>query len=124
MKKEWYSSEEIKGLGNLPGSTQGVNQKARKQHWQRRKKEGIQGKAIEYHISSLPEDVQFELKMREDNIQYSVSEYIPVSHVKPDPFVIWMSAYHQLTPKEREQLISILIRVGINGIIDMFKKDL
>lgn len=124
MKKEWYSSEELKGLGNLPCSTQGVNQKARKQHWQRRKKEGIQGKAIEYHISSLPENVQFELKMREDSIPYSTSEYISVSHLKPDPFVIWMSTYHQLTPKERDQLINILIRVGINGIIDRFKNEL
>lgn len=123
MKKEWYSSDELKGLGNLPGSTQGVNQKARKQHWQRRKKEGIQGKAIEYHITSLPEDVQFELKMREDSMQYSVNGYIPVPHLKPDPFVIWMSTYHQLTPKERDQLINILIRVGVNGIIDMFKKE-
>ncbi len=122
MKKEWYSSEELKGIGNLPNSQQGVNQKARKQHWQRRKKEGIQGKAIEYHVSSLPENVQFELKMREEGAQYATHEYMSIKPIKPDPFAIWVSIYEQLTTKEREQLISILVRIGVNGIIEMINK--
>lgn len=62
--KEWFSANELVGLGGLPTTPQGVNKKARTQHWEKRSKNGVQGGAIEYHYSSLPEDVQQELSFK------------------------------------------------------------
>lgn len=57
-EKEWFSANELVGLRGLPATPQGINKKARTQHWEKRSKNGVQGRAIEYHYSSLPEDVQ------------------------------------------------------------------
>lgn len=56
--KEWFSANELVGIGGLPSSPQGVNKKARTQEWTKRNREGVQGGAIEYHYSSLPLSVQ------------------------------------------------------------------
>ena len=56
--KEWFSANELVELRGLPATPQGINKKARTQHREKRSKNGVQGRAIEYHYSSLPEDVQ------------------------------------------------------------------
>ncbi|EGU39860.1 helix-turn-helix domain-containing protein [Vibrio scophthalmi] len=58
MKKEWYQTSELIDIFGLPSTTQGVNRKARAENWLKRKPEGVQGRAFEYHISSLPKQVQ------------------------------------------------------------------
>lgn len=54
----WITAKELVGIAGLPTSPQGVNKKAKKENWQFRKVEGVQGKGKEYLISSLPEEVQ------------------------------------------------------------------
>lgn len=57
MYKEWLTAKELLGLQGLPMTTQGINAMARRENWVSRKRRGIQGKALEYHISSLPIDI-------------------------------------------------------------------
>lgn len=66
-KKEWYSSNELVGLDGMPSSPQGVNKKARTQGWDKRSKEGTQGRGIEYHYSSLPEATRKHLGFQSEN---------------------------------------------------------
>lgn len=58
---EWFSSFQLAGKGELPKTPQGINKIARLQNWKKRSKKGVQGRALEYHYSSLPFDVQEEL---------------------------------------------------------------
>lgn len=59
--KEWFSANELVGIGGLPTSPQGVNKKARVQEWKKKNRDGVQGGAVEYHYSSFPENVQIAL---------------------------------------------------------------
>ncbi|WP_025328931.1 helix-turn-helix domain-containing protein [Bibersteinia trehalosi] len=56
--KEWFSANELAGIEGLPTSPQGINKKARTQEWKKKSRDGVQGGAVEYHYSSLPESVQ------------------------------------------------------------------
>jgi len=55
MVKMWYSSKDLSSIEGLPSTMQGINRKARVEGWKSRKRSGVQGKAIEYHIDSLPD---------------------------------------------------------------------
>lgn len=59
--KEWFSANELKDLEGLSNSPQGINKRARTQNWEKREKDGVQGGALEYHYTSLPENVQKQL---------------------------------------------------------------
>ncbi len=74
MKKEWYTAKELVGLAGLPNSPQGVNLMARREGWENRRKRGVQGKAVEYSVKSLPEEVVSVLAAHEllQNIYLSV----------------------------------------------------
>lgn len=69
--KEWFSANELKEIAGLPNSPQGVNKRARTQNWKRRERDGVQGGALEYHVSSLPPAVQKELGFNPSKIQVS-----------------------------------------------------
>lgn len=114
MKKEWFSTSELTGVGGLPGTTQGINQKARRERWQSRKRSGVQGKAVEYHIDSLPEQARTVLGVWEEGVSYRST--------KGDPFVIWMTVYHQLTVVERHKLTALIIRRGVGGLMELVDK--
>lgn len=67
--KEWFSANELKDIAGLPNSPQGINKRARTQNWKRRERDGVQGGALEYHVSSLPPAVQRELGFYQTEIQ-------------------------------------------------------
>ena len=67
--KEWFSANELKDIAGLPNSPQGVNKRARTQNWKKRERDGVQGGALEYHVSSLPPSVQRELGFYPDEIR-------------------------------------------------------
>ncbi|MBJ8744064.1 hypothetical protein I5403_05975 [Citrobacter farmeri] len=51
----WMSADELLGSPSLPTTTAGIHYRAKQEHWQFRKREGVRGgKAIEYKLSSLP----------------------------------------------------------------------
>ncbi|MCD1125371.1 DNA-binding protein [Jinshanibacter sp. LJY008] len=102
MKKEWFSTRELAGVAGLPGTIQGINQKAHREKWESRKRTGVQGKALEYHINSVPEKVQIALQAKENGMQFDA--------MANDSLAIWISAFHQLTQTEREIIISLIMR--------------
>ncbi|KMW71489.1 DNA-binding protein [Photorhabdus luminescens subsp. luminescens] len=118
MKKEWYSAKELVGIAGLPSSPQGINLMARREGWEYRRKRGVQGKALEYHINSLPEDVLNVLSVGESTIDYA--------NKRQDPFLIWIEAYYQLTKVEREKIVKFILREGLAkliGYIDVGVED-
>lgn len=109
MKKQWITAVELIGIGGLPKSPAGVNGRARKEGWERRRKLGVQGKAVEYAIEGLPPDVLNVLRLKENLAEYVVP--------RNDPLAIWIEAYHQLTDVERSQAIAFLLREGVGTLM-------
>ncbi len=110
MKKEWFSTMELAGVGGLPSTIQGINQKAKREDWKSRKRLGVQGKALEYHIDSLPNDARHLLFLKDNGGIYSPSAQ--------EPLAVWIATYHQLTLSEREQVIGLIMRKGISGLME------
>jgi hypothetical protein len=53
MNKEWYAAKELVGIAGFPTTPQAINQRAKSEGWRKQKRSGVQGKALEYHISSF-----------------------------------------------------------------------
>lgn len=115
MKKEWFTAKELSGIGELPNSPQGVNAKAKRESWLMQKKLGVQGRAKEYHYSTLPQATREALALHEDVQEYQVD--------KSYLLTIWVSTYHLLTEFERETVINLLLREGISGFLEKIRSD-
>lgn len=115
MKKEWFASKELVGIAGLPVSPQGINLRARREGWPFRQRKGVQGRALEYHISSLPASVVEALAMLETPERYTVS--------RQEPMGVWIEAYHQLTEREREQVVRFIMQEGVGGLLAQLGYD-
>ncbi|HBO22219.1 MULTISPECIES: DNA-binding protein [unclassified Providencia] len=114
MYKEWLMAKELVGLQGLPMTTQGVNAMARRENWISRKRKGIQGKALEYHVSSLPIDI-FE--------HHFANETPAIYQVKRnDNSSIWQEVYNQLSSDERALILAFIIREGALALVDLINK--
>lgn len=109
MKNEWFAAKELIGIAGLPASTQGINLMARREGWISRRRKGVQGKALEYHIKSLPANVQKLLFLREEPAVYEVEHQ--------DPLTIWVQYYYHLSGSEREKIMSYLMREGVVSLL-------
>ncbi|MDD9338306.1 DNA-binding protein [Providencia heimbachae] len=114
MYKEWLTAKELVGIQGLPMTTQGINGVARRENWIFRKRRGVQGKALEYHISSLPSDI-FERNF--------VNETPAIYQAKRnDNAYIWQEAYNQLSNSEREIIVTFIMRKGALALVDLINK--
>lgn len=111
MNQEWFSAKELIGFTGLPSSTQGVHSMARRQSWVRRRRFGVQGRSVEYHVDSLPVKTISNLVLKEQSAQYLYSHY-------QDPLVIWIESYKQLDEIERRQVITFIVREGLTEMIN------
>ncbi|HID3655010.1 TPA: DNA-binding protein [Serratia marcescens] len=109
MKNEWFAAKELTGIAGLPSSPQGINLMARREGWNSRRRKGVQGKALEYHIDSLPSGVRNLLVLKEDGAAYDVE--------RQDPLAVWIEYYYHLTESEREKMVAFLMREGIGGLL-------
>jgi len=109
MKKEWFAAKELTGIAGLPSSPQGINLMARREEWESRRRKGVQGKALEYHINSLPATVGNVLLLKESPATYLAQ--------RQDPLFVWVEAYYQLSDVEREKLVSYIMRQGISQLL-------
>lgn len=109
MKKEWFATRELVGIAGLPGTPQGINKQAKRKGWLSRQRQGIQGRALEYHISSLPMAASAALVLREAPAQYA--------SIHQDPLMIWNETYHRLTAEEREWTLAFIMREGVDGLL-------
>lgn len=66
---EWFSVTDVIGLPGLPGTPQGVRKMAKSQGWESRRKEGVQGKALEFSVSSLPPVTQVALLRKSGKVK-------------------------------------------------------
>lgn len=66
---EWFSVTDVIGLPGLPGTPQGVRKMAKSQGWESRRKEGVQGKALEFSVSSLPPVTQAALLRKSGKVK-------------------------------------------------------
>ncbi|MCW9710878.1 Mu transposase C-terminal domain-containing protein [Avibacterium sp. 21-586] len=100
----WVELKNIVGIGGLPTSIQGLTKKAKAENWERRRKEDVQGKVFEYAFTSLPQEVQAELLLK--NAKETASELSAptrgVAYKNYLPEVIW-SGFDKATEKNREE---------------------
>ncbi len=112
MEKKWFSARELMGKAGLPSTPQGVNLMARREGWVSRRRSGVQGKALEYHIDSLPFGARSLSALREtDHPDYDVK--------RQDPIRVWIEYYYHLTPAEREKLLAFLMREGMSRLLQL-----
>lgn len=110
MKKEWFAAKELIEFDGLPSSTQGIHDMARRLSWVKRRRWGVQGRAVEYHIDALPAGALNRLEMKEPS-----AEYAYVSHT--DPMAIWIESYKQLSDDERDVIIKFIVREGLSEML-------
>ncbi|CAI1873250.1 DNA-binding protein [Serratia proteamaculans] len=109
MKNEWFAARELTGIAGLPSSPQGINLMARREGWISRRRKGVQGKAVEYHIDSLPIGARSLLILQEDPAEYQVE--------RKDPLAVWVEYYYHLSESEREKVLTFLMREGIDSLL-------
>ncbi|RLM20960.1 Cro/Cl family transcriptional regulator [Brenneria alni] len=109
MKKEWFATSELVGVGGLPKSRQGLNKRAREDGWEKRRRKGVQGRGVEYSIHSLPEPVKQSLLLESESPVYAPQQ--------PASRAVWMQIYHQLSDRERDDLITYVLRVGVSTML-------
>ncbi|WP_409310238.1 DNA-binding protein [Pectobacterium sp. B1J-3] len=110
MKKEWFATSELVGVGGLPKSRQGLNKRAREDGWEKRRRRGVQGRGVEYSIHSLPDSVKKTLLFEDESPPYAVKQ--------PAELAVWMQIYSQLTERERNELIAYILRVGVSATLN------
>ena len=77
-----------------------------------RRRSGVQGKALEYHIDSLPFGANSLSALREaDHPDYDIK--------RRDPVRVWIEYYYHLTPAEREKLLAFLMREGMSRLLQL-----
>lgn len=112
--KEWFSPKELTDIEGMPSTTQGINRKARVENWIARKRMGVRGKALEYHIGSLPSKIKEVLIVKEEMASYVVA---PI-----EPLQLWITAFEQLSKDEQAIVASWLMRNGIKDFIAFIDK--
>ncbi|TFZ49928.1 putative DNA-binding transcriptional regulator [Serratia proteamaculans] len=115
MKNEWFAARELTGIAGLPSSPQGINLMARREGWISRRRKGVQGKAVEYHINSLPIGARSLLVLQEDPAEYQVE--------RQDPLAVWVEYYYHLSESEREKVLSFLMREGIDSLLALIATE-
>lgn len=106
MEKEWLAPHELMGVAGLPKSRQGLNRRAREEGWEKRKRKGVQGRAIEYAVVSLPPEVRLGLMMQEaPPPSYGGALSTPL-------LASWVQIFHLLSAQEQAALIDFVLREG------------
>ncbi|WP_170975288.1 DNA-binding protein [Martelella alba] len=115
MKKAWFSTKELLGVAGLPDTRQGLTGRARRENWKRQLRTGGQGRGLEYALESLPLEVQRALTQREMREEAPPSYRAGKKAAEPeaDPLSAWMAIYQQFLPEERDNVISLVMREGI-----------
>ncbi len=119
LKKEWIATHELIGIGGLPKTRQGLNRKAREEGWQKRRREGARGKAVEYAWQSLPDSVKKTLSLRTTQAEYTLTAQ--------EPCATWNEIHRQLSDTERNFIVAFIVREGVLQLLkrlDFPEKDM
>lgn len=88
---------------------------ARREGWKNRRKRGVQGKAVEYHLDSLPGEIQGQLSLAEPSVGYQSQ--------RMDALQIWTGAYYQLTEAERNKIVKYILRYGLSSLLARIEQE-
>lgn len=84
MIQEWFELNKILGVAGLPSTVQGITKKAKLEHWQRRRKQGVKGKVFEYYVGDMPPAVQQALGFAQP-LEKTMDKPVPLkSHSLPE----------------------------------------
>lgn len=100
MRNEWMTAKEISELPGMPGTTQGVHKKAKRDGWQYRKQEGVKGPGVEYLIS-VPDDGE-EVNQIQDNAAVYGNQFLEEFALIPGYRVQVSAGHGSLTQGELE----------------------
>ncbi|EAO6529869.1 hypothetical protein MPT26_001719 [Salmonella enterica] len=128
--KEWYTVDELLELrsAELPQERSGYSRRASKDNWKRRKRDtGKRGITYEYHISSLPKEVQRLLGCPESTIEaLAQSESAGKGFLnanRNDSIDRIVAIVSSLKPNECEDLSMMLGRKGADFLTKLLDED-
>ncbi len=111
MESEWFTAKQLTEIAPLPTTPQGLHSHARKSEWIRRKRDG---KTIEYHIDSLPEEVKEVLHL------HQVNETRAFYRLKSNDDSIGAQLLDDVCEKipllQREKLVELALLEGVNAL--------
>ena len=103
----WFSAQQLTDLETMPSSPQGINKRARVENWEKRQVQGIRGVGYEYAFTSLPQETQAELLLKQRAVEIpDVSETTKELNYLPE--VIW-KPFDKATEKQKEDAKAKLI---------------
>ncbi len=114
----WFTADELiqLGLSELPTSIAGVHYRATSQGWEKRKKEGVKGgKAIEYHLASIPEPEYSTISraMFPSDVAGSSRE----APIESSSYNRLMAIFTLMTESERLRAIQLFKTGGLNALM-------
>jgi len=111
MESEWFTAKQLTEIAPLPTTSQGLHSHARKLEWRRRMRDG---KTIEYHIDSLPEEVKLVLN------GYQVNEtracYRFQTRDESIGAKLWDEVCERIPRYQREKLVELALLEGVNAL--------
>lgn len=111
MESEWFTAKQLTEIAPLPTTPQGVHSHARKSEWIRRKRDG---KTIEYHIDSLPEEVKEVLHLH--HVNETRAYYRPQSNDESIGTQLWDDVCEKIPLLQREKLVELALLEGVNAL--------
>lgn len=115
--QEWFAIVELTGeLPGLPSSRRAISDKAKRENWQCRERQG-RGGGLEYHISSLPQETQRALAIKNTNETIKVLEADPAYKLgKVEAAKLTIIAKAEKTVSKNSRLESMLKAEGLEGM--------
>lgn len=111
MELEWFTAKQLTEIAHLPTTPQGLHLHARKLAWIRRKHDG---KTIEYHIDSFPNEVKQALRWRQVNEQGA--HYQPRSCDGDLATKMWEEICVEMPLLQRQRLVDLALREGVDAL--------
>ncbi|MDU3156513.1 MAG: DNA-binding protein [Hafnia alvei] len=111
MESEWFTAKQLTEIAPLPTTSQGLHSHARKSAWIRRKRDG---KTIEYHIDSLPEEVKEVLHLHQVNETRAF--YRLKSNDESIGAQLWDDVCEKIPLLQREKLVELALLEGVNAL--------
>ncbi|HHF3237850.1 TPA: DNA-binding protein, partial [Vibrio alginolyticus] len=65
---DWITAKELIELPGVPNSAVGIRKMAERENWESRRKQGVQGRAIEFSVNDLPPATQAAIYKREGKV--------------------------------------------------------
>ncbi|MGF2653452.1 DNA-binding protein [Serratia marcescens] len=131
--KEWLTLADLAAM-HIPGldvSLATLHRRASRQGWKKRKRDGIQGVAYEYHVSSLPAKAQTFLGYIEnDTVDPESCKKQSITSPQAEGVAIHdkgaqalLTIWDGLEPEEKELLSKLLVRKGAELLVQLLDNE-